>query len=346
MIRWLGRGLAAILAVAFAVTAGAFWWLVEDYQRFVDTPLISSEQGLDYRFPPGASLARLTQDFTAAGLWNGPIDPYWIRLLGRQDRLAQRLQAGDYHFEPGLRPHALLQKLATGDVVRFQVTLVEGLRFDELRRTLERQPRLKSETKGLPVDQLMARIGHPGEHPEGRFLAETYQFTTGTSDTAILQRAYRDLDAVLQREWAARADPLPYQDPYQALIMASIIEKETAIASERPMVAGVMVRRLQKGMRLQTDPTVIYGLGDAFDGNLRKVDLRRDTPYNTYTRTGLPPTPIATVGAAAVRAALHPADGTALYFVATGDGGHTFSTTLAEHNRAVQAYLRKQRGGQ
>ena len=341
-MRWLRRGIAALIALAFAIGGGTLWWLVQDYQRFVQTPLVTAEQGIDYQFAAGSTLGQLSTDLGAAKLWNSPQDPYWFQLLARKDGLSQRLQAGDYHFPAGLRPYALLQKLADGDVVRHTVTLVEGLRFSELRQTLEQQPKLVSELKGLDPEQLMTRLGHPGEHPEGRFLAETYQFTTGTSDLAILQRAYRDLEKVLEREWAGRAAELPYKTPYEAVIMASIIEKETAIAAERPVIAGVMVRRLRKGMRLQTDPTVIYGIGEGFDGNLRRTDLRRDTPYNTYTRKGLPPTPIATTGVDAIHAALHPTTGKALYFVATGDGGHKFSATLKEHNRAVRAYLRKQ----
>jgi len=333
-MRWLG----ILFALLFAVAGGATWWLIQDYHRFVQTPLITDAQGLEYQLKPGSSLRGVVADFAAQGLWNSPQDPYWFRLIARKKQLAHKLQAGEYHFDAGSLPLQMLQKLASGDIIRYSVTLVEGLTFREMRRALEQTPRLKMTLKDMDDAELMATLGHPDQHPEGRFLAETYQFTAGTTDADILRRAYQDMQTLLDKEWQDRAPDLPYKDPYEALIMAAIIEKETAVPNERPRIAGVFVRRLQKGMRLQTDPTVIYGIGESFDGNLRRKDLTTDTPYNTYTRKGLPPTPIATPGPESIHAALHPADGNELYFVASGDGGHKFSATLKEHNKAVRKY--------
>ena len=336
------RWLRILLALLFALGGGATWWLIQDYQRFVRTPLVTTAAGLDYHLPAGSSLRRVSADFATLGLWNTPQDPYWFRLIARKRQLAHKLQAGEYHFDSGTLPLPILQTLASGDVTHYEVTLVEGLNFRDTRRALEQQPKLVAVLEGMTADQVMTVLGHPDQLPEGRFLAETYRYTAGSTDVAILRRAYRDMQTLLHREWQQRAPQLPYKTPYEALIMASIIEKETALPEERPRIAGVMVRRLQKGMRLQTDPTVIYGLGEDFDGNLRRRDLRSDTPYNTYTRSGLPPTPIATPGPDSIHAALHPAAGNELYFVASGNGGHQFSATLKQHNRAVRRYQLKQ----
>jgi len=340
-MRWLGM----ITALLFAVGGGTAWWLVQDYQHFVKTPLVTAEQGMDYHLPAGSSLRHVSADFADAGLWTSERDPYWFQLLARKGKLANRIQAGAYHFDSGMTPYQILQQLAAGRVTHYSVTLVEGWNFRELHAALEDQPKLVAVLEGMEPEQVMSVLGHPDQHPEGRFLAETYQYTAGATDVTLLKRAYRDMQQLLQREWDKRAPDLPYKTPYEALVMASIIEKETSVPAERPLIAGVFVRRLNKGMRLQTDPTVIYGLGEDFDGNLTRKHLRSDTAYNTYTRKGLPPTPIATPGPAAIHAALHPADGKALYFVATGTGGHKFSATLKEHNQAVRAYL-KQRASQ
>jgi UPF0755 protein len=339
------RLLKMLAALVIAIAGGSVWWLIQDYQQFVKTPLVTAEQGMDYHLPAGSSLRRVSADFAGAGLWRSPRDPYWFQLLARKGKLAGRIQAGAYHFDAGLTPYQVLQQLAAGRVTHYSVTLVEGWNFRELHAALEQQPKLVAVLEGMEPDQVMTVLGHPDEHPEGRFLAETYQYRAGATDVSLLKRAYRDMQHKLQREWDKRAPKLPYKTPYDALIMASIIEKETSVAAERPLIAGVFVRRLNKGMRLQTDPTVIYGLGEGFNGNLTRKDLRSDTPYNTYTRKGLPPTPIATPGPAAIHAALHPAAGKALYFVATGTGGHKFSANLKEHNQAVREYL-KQRAGQ
>jgi UPF0755 protein len=215
---------------------------------------------------------------------------------------------------------------------------VEGWTFRQLLSALRRHEAVRDTLDGLSDEAIMARLGYPGKHPEGRFLPETYQFPRGTSDLEFLRRAYDGMQRALAAAWQGRAEDLPLDSPHEALVLASIVEKETGLASERARIAGVFVRRLRRGMRLQTDPTVIYGLGEAFDGNLRRRDLAADTPYNTYTRAGLPPTPICLPGKAAIEAVMHPAHGTSLYFVARGDGSHQFSDTLEAHNRAVQKY--------
>jgi UPF0755 protein len=223
-------------------------------------------------------------------------------------------------------------------VVQYPLTLVEGWTFRQVMEALQADERLEHLIEDPSAEAVMARLGRRGVHPEGRFFPDTYHFTRGSSDLDILKRAHAAMERVLAEEWEARADGLPIESPDEALILASIIEKETGLASERAEIAGVFVRRLRLGMRLQTDPTVIYGLGDDFDGNLRRADLRNDHPYNTYVHAGLPPTPIALPGREAIRAALNPADGETLYFVARGDGSHAFSVTLEEHNRAVRKY--------
>jgi UPF0755 protein len=228
-------------------------------------------------------------------------------------------------------------------VIQYPLTLVEGRTFRQALAVIASDPVLVADIGALTDEEIIARIGHPGVHPEGRLFPDTYLFPRGMGALDLVKRAYGRMEAVLAEEWDKRAPGLPFKDPYEALILASIVEKETGLAAERPEIAGVFVRRMQKGMRLQTDPTVIYGLGAAFDGNLRRVDLTTDTPYNTYTRGGLPPTPIALPGREAIHAVLHPAAGDSLYFVAKGDGSHAFSATLDEHNRAVRRY---QLGGQ
>jgi UPF0755 protein len=237
----------------------------------------------------------------------------------------------------------LLELLVSGKTRLVPVTIIEGWTFAQMREALARHPSLRQETAGKTPEEVMALIGSPGLFPEGQFFPDTYFTSKHTSDLDILRQAHKKMRSVLESEWNGRMVNLPLNSPEEALILASIVEKETGRASERPAIAGVFIRRLQKGMRLQTDPTVIYGMGDQFHGNLRKDDLRRDTPYNTYTRGGLPPTPIALPGRDAIHGALHPSEGTHLFFVAKGDGTHTFSTTLEEHERAVDQFQRNQR---
>jgi len=267
------------------------------------------------------------------------LDPIRLRVLARLTGTASRLRAGEYRIEPGQTPAGLLKQLAEGRVILYRVTLVEGMTLEQARDVLAQHPAVLPDGFGLSASELMAALGDPGRMAEGFFLPETYAFPRGTSDIEILRMAHQAMMDELDKLWPGREPELPLKSPEQAVILASIVEKETGKASERPRIAGVFVNRLRKGMRLQTDPTVIYGLGPAFDGNLRRRDLAADTPWNTYTRAGLPPTPIALPSRAALHAALHPEATRALYFVADGTGGHTFSETLDAHHRAVRRYI-------
>jgi len=268
------------------------------------------------------------------------------RLLARELDVAAHIKVGEYALEPGLTPRQLLTRMREGKVISYRFTIVEGWTMRDLRAALSRaEPPLTQTVAEFDDAELMARLDRAGIHPEGRFLPETYAYIRGDTDLDLLRHAADALDNALATAWQARAPDLPLHSPEDALILASIIEKETGISAEREQIAGVFARRLKLGMRLQTDPTVIYGMGSAYSGNIRRVDLLTDTPYNTYTREGLPPTPIAMPGAASLHAAVHPAKGDSLYFVAVGDGSgrHVFSRTLAEHNRAVAAYVRRYR---
>ncbi len=323
-------GLALLLV---AVAAGALW-LKLDYDRFLETPL-AVDSPLVFEIARGDSLQGVARGLAAEGLLERPGYLVW---LGRESGLAGRIQPGEYRIEPGVRPAQLLERFTRGAVIQYPVTIVEGWTVPQLRAYLRGLEFLQHTLDGVPDADLLATLDLPPGHPEGRFLPDTYHFPRGTPDRAVLRRAYQAMADYLAKVWERRDPDLPLKTPYDALILASIVEKETGLASERPQIAGVFIRRLQRGMRLQTDPTVIYGMGADFDGNIRRRDLRRDTPYNTYTRKGLPPTPIALPGRAAIEAVLHPAPGDALYFVARGDGSHQFSATLAEHNRAVRKY--------
>jgi peptidoglycan lytic transglycosylase G len=321
----------ALLGLVLVVLALGFY-----SYRYLNQPMIFDDQSIDIAAGSGFSTitARLQQQglISQSKTWK-----IYARLTGK----ATRVQAGEYLFESGLSPVAMLDKLVRGDVVKHQITLVEGWTFKQLLQALAAEEKLEHQLTELKVAEIMAKLGYEKEHPEGRFFPDSYQFTSGTSDEDILRRAYLRLSTILEEEWQQRDKDLPYKNAYQALIMASIVEKETGQASERPEIAGVFVRRLQKGMRLQTDPTVIYGLGDSYKGNIRRKHLKQPTPYNTYVIRGLPPTPIAMVGREAIHAALHPKDGKSLYFVAKGDGSHFFSDTLAQHNKAVRRYQLK-----
>jgi UPF0755 protein len=296
---------------------------------------IPLEAPLLFEITKGQGITAVARALSGKGLLERPI---YLRVEAVRLRLAGRLQAGVYELVPGLTPRDILQRFVRGEVKRYRFTVVEGSTFAELRARIASLPGVKQTSAGLGDEALMAQMGSSGRAPEGRFFPSTYEYLHHTEDLALYRRAYREMQRVLAAAWQARRPDLPYRSPDEALIMASIIEKETGLAAERAQIAGVFVRRLQRGMRLQTDPTVIYGLGDAFDGNLRKRDLLRDTPFNTYTRAGLPPTPIALPGEAAILAALNPAPGKALYFVARGDGSHEFTASLAAHQRAVRQY--------
>lgn len=326
--------LAILVPLVVAGLVGGALWL--DYRAFLDEPLPAREAEPYFVIPKGTSLRGVAERLVADGHLR---QPYYFLALAHLSDQAARIQAGEYGWPPGTRPADLLARFASGRVVQHSITLVEGRTFRQAVAALVADERLAGELAGLDDGEIMARLGRPDDHPEGRFFPDTYSFPRDTERLAVLRRALARMDEVLAAEWAERAADLPLATPYEALILASIIEKETGRAGERAEIAGVFVRRLRRGMRLQTDPTVIYGLGEDYDGRLRKVDLRTDTPYNTYVRHGLPPTPIALPGRAALHAALHPADGEALYFVSKGDGSHHFSATLSEHNRAVRRYI-------
>jgi UPF0755 protein len=320
----------AILA-ALAVLLVAGGWLA----YFAVTPLDVPEAARDFQVRKGRSLRGVSSDLAAAGVLREPWSFLWLgRVLGRSDDL----QAGGYELPARATPYRLLEMMSKGEVTQAQITFIEGWTFAQVRAALAAHPRVSHQTAGLSDMEILVRIGVRESHPEGLFFPDTYFFSPGASDLKILERAYHTLKARLTALWAARAPGLPYRNPYDALIMASIVEKETGLESEREMIAAVFVNRLRRQMRLQTDPTVIYGLGESFDGNLRKRDLETDTPYNTYTRAGLPPTPIAMPGGRALEAALRPARSNALYFVARGDGSSEFSSSLDDHNRAVRRY--------
>jgi UPF0755 protein len=251
---------------------------------------------------------------------------------------ASNIKAGEYLLDVDLTPSKLLQKFTSGDVVKRQITFLEGWTFRQILEELKRNTTIDITSKDLSSNIIMEKLGFGGEYPEGRFFPDSYRYEKGTTDLTILQKAHERMGMILQEEWQQRDTNLPYKNSYDALIMASIIEKETGAPSERSRIASVFINRLKKGMPLQTDPTVIYGMGDSYKGNLTRADLQRDTPYNTYVRTGLPPTPIANPSREAIHAALHPASDSALYFVGKGDGTHYFSQTLTEHNKAVRQY--------
>jgi UPF0755 protein len=322
-----------LLVSLAALGAGgwALWWVYQPLRLAAPTVDLSIEAGTLPR-----SVAQAVRD---AGVDVQPELLYlWFRVSG-QDRA---IKAGSYELETGITPHRLLSKLARGEESLRALTLVEGWNFRQLRAALAKEDVLKPDTKGLADEAVMSLLGRAGQHPEGRFFPDTYTFAKGSSDVAVLRRALRAMDKRLAAAWAQRSPQAAVKTPDEALILASIVEKETGKAADRPLVAAVFNNRLRAGMPLQTDPTVIYGMGTAFDGNLRKKDLQTDTPWNTYTRAGLPPTPIAMPGKASLIAAVQPPATDALYFVAKGDGSSHFSANLDEHNRAVNKYQRGQ----
>lgn len=321
-----------LLGVALLIGGVIFaWdWLHRPISGLADNPI--------YEVPRGASLASVAHDLQQRGWLKYPhVWRAWVRYR----HLAGSIKAGEYALQPGLTPNSLLQLFTSGEVILHSITFIEGSTFKDLRHNLEQHADLQQTLATLSDSELMQRLKLGDLKAEGQFFPDTYQYPKGTADLEILTIAQRRMQRELDAAWAMRATDLPISTPYEALILASIVEKETALPSERPMIAGVFVERLERGMKLQTDPTVIYGLGSGYDGNLHKDDLLRDSPYNTYTRSGLPPTPICLPSAEALLAAVNPQRTGALYFVATGhgDGGHYFSRNLDEHNAAVQRYL-------
>jgi UPF0755 protein len=312
-----------------------------DMLLFMTTPL-SLKEPVVYEFRPGASMSTMARDLHRQGI---VYRPAYLSIYTRITGKARQLKAGEYPIEPGTTPYQLVGDMVKGKVRQYSLTLVEGWTFWQMMEHIEQSELLEHRLRGLSDAQIMEKIGHPGEHPEGRFYPDTYHFPKGLDDVQILQRAYSEMQRRLLQAWQQRSVGLPFETPYEALILASIVEKESALPSERTRIAGVFINRLRKGMRLQTDPTVIYGLGKNFDGDIRFRDLRGDTPYNTYTRKGLPPTPIAMPGQGAIDAVMHPDSTEYLYFVARGDesGSHVFSETLEQHQAAVDKYQRKRR---
>jgi UPF0755 protein len=323
------RFIVSFLVLAALLGGGVTWWLNHDMELNASTVDLSVEPGTPVR-----AMAQLVSD---AGVDVNPMLLYWwFRLSGQ----ARQIRAGSYELEPGTSPRSLLRKLVRGEEALRAVTLVEGWNFTQVRAALLKAEQLSPDSKDLPDYLIMKVLGKPGVAPEGRFFPDTYTYAKGSSDLALLKRAMRAMDKQLNFAWNQRRSDTPLGTPEQALILASIVEKETGRANDRSMIAGVFVNRLRMGMMLQTDPTVIFGMGQAFDGNLRRRDLQKDTPWNTYTRAGLPPTPIAMPGKPALLAAVQPAATKALYFVARGDGSSEFSANLEEHNRAVNKYQR------
>ncbi len=328
-----------IIAICFIVSAVAFIALIIDAYRIIHSPLSTTEP-IVVQFDAGSSLHALIGQLQADKLltWRGA---KYFKLYTRLTGQDARLQAGEYTLAPNQSINDLLEKMQSGEVTLYAFTIIEGWNIKQLRTALADNAAIK-QTLDANVDNndLLQLLGFTPGHPEGQFYPDTYKFPRGTSDVDFLKRAYEQMQATVTRLWGEREANLPYNNAYEALIMASIIEKESAVAEERPLISAVFVNRLRKKMRLQTDPTVIYGMGDAYDGDIRYRDLRTDTPYNTYTRAGLPPSPIAMPSEAAIYAALHPADSDYLYFVSRNDGSHVFSKTLAEHEAAVDQYQR------
>ncbi|MDD1014811.1 endolytic transglycosylase MltG [Pseudomonas rubra] len=305
----------------------------------LEQPLhVSQEQLLDV--PTGTTPNRMFYRMQNDGVLE---DAFWLRLYWRFNMAGVPLHTGEYRMTPGMTVRELFEVWRRGEVVQYTLTLVEGWNFRQVRAALAKHEKIKKTIDGLNDAEVMDKLGHPGVFPEGRFFPDTYRFVRGMSDVEFLQQAYARLEEVLAKEWAERSSDVPYRDPYQALIMASLVEKETGVAQERGQIAGVFVRRMRIGMLLQTDPTVIYGMGERYNGKITRADLREPTPYNTYTNAGLPPTPIAMVGREAIHAALNPTPGSSLYFVARGDGSHVFSDDLDAHNSAVREYQIKRR---
>jgi len=308
---------------------------------YVSSPLEVTKLPADIEIPPGTGFRAAVAQLDRAGV---KVRPLHFEALARAMRRERDIKAGNYLIAGPITPMELLQKLTRGDVAQAEVRLIEGWTFSQFRTALDSSPDLRHDTSGLEDTDVLGRIQATEGHPEGLFFPDTYLFARGSSDIAVLRRAYRAMQRHLRAEWDARAPSVPYASPYDALIMASIIEKETGQAGERDQIAGVLVNRLRIGMRLQVDPTIIYGLGATFDGNLKKIHLLTDGPYNTYTRVGLPPTPIAMPGRASLHAAVQPAKTDALYYVSRGDGTSQFSRSVREHNEAVTKYqLKKKR---
>jgi len=327
-----------LLGVSVILSSLAVGLAVMEYNAYKKVPLKFSGAQFNFEIKKGMTLTSVAKHLSQQGILE---NPRYLRWMAKWLGVANELKAGEYAFPAGTTTLAFLNKVVTGDVIQYSMTIVEGWNFRQLLNATKKNTHLLQTIKKGDHKQIMTKLGYSGEHPEGRFYPDTYFFPKNTTDIEFLKRAYLAMVNKLEQEWKNRVGALPFDTAYEGLILASIVEKETAQPSERKAIAGVFVRRLEKNMRLQTDPTVIYGIGEKYDGNIRLSDLKRDTPYNTYRRKGLPPTPIAMPGGEAINAAFHPQDGEELYFVAKGDGSHYFSSTLKEHNNAVIKYQLK-----
>lgn len=330
------RHLLGLLVVLLVLALGAGVLLLDARRELLKPLSISEHQTLELK--PGSRLRDAVSLMRERGLFEARRQGLYLEFWARANGQAAQIKAGEYVLDPGLSSLDVLALLVGGKTMLYELRIIEGLRFDQALKLIADHPVLVHTLADTRAETVMAAIGQPEMHPEGRFFPDTYRFPKGTSDVVILRQAFGAMDRLLQENWARRAPGLPYARPDDALTMASIVEKETGVPEERARIAGVFVRRLKLGMRLQTDPTVIYGIGEMFDGNLRKRDLLADGPYNTYKRAGLPPTPICLPGRAAVEAALNPAAGDELFFVSRGDGSHQFSVTLEQHDAAVRRY--------
>ena len=339
MLKLFNKGLPAIFTIASIMLLLGFYFSAKIYsQMHAEITLTEPETII---FSRGSSIRTLANQLIEKNLLE---NKNYFLIWGKLNRQETRLQAGEYVIAPGLSLAELLNNMVDGHVVQHELALIEGYTFRQILETIWQNSIITKQLENLSDEEIMTALGHKGEHPEGRFYPDTYYISRGVSDIELLNRAYDEMARILEEEWQQREENLPLKSPYEALILASIVEKESAIAEERPLIAGLFINRLRKKMRLQTDPTVIYGIKN-YDGNIRFRDLRKDTPYNTYTRHGLPPTPIALPGREAIHATLHPDKTKYLYFVAYGDGSgkHVFSTNLKDHEKAVDLYQRKKR---
>jgi UPF0755 protein len=327
---FIKKFLGGILVVVALAVAGISFWAHQ--------PIVGADrQSIDFSIKPGSGVRSSTQQFANAGV---PVNPTLLSLLARITGKSARLKAGNYELKPGTTPLELIEQLVRGEFAQESLSIIEGWTFRQMRQAIAAHPALKHDTSALSDKELLAKVAPSYSAPEGLFFPDTYLFAKGASDLQIYKQAHALMLKHLEDEWARRSPSVPYKTPYEALIMASIIEKETGQKTERDRIAAVFVNRLKRGMLLQTDPTVIYGMGEKFQGNIRKRDLTADTPYNTYVRVGLPPTPISLPGTESLAAALNPADTDALYFVSRGNGTSEFSSNLNDHNRAVNKYQR------
>lgn len=326
--------LSGILILLLSFVIG---WMWMDYKNSLTKPVIS-EQPVSFEIEKGDTFSQITEKLIQNDV---KINSLWFKLLAYQKDMAHKLKAGEYQLNPGLTPSELLIILVSGKAKQYSITFPEGWTFKQIQKEIKQNSKIKHTLDKLDDTAILAKLGSNEKHPEGLFFPDTYYFDKNSTDISLLQRAYFKMQQTLKQEWQNKALDLPLKTPYEALILASIVERETGAPSERQTIAGVFIRRLRKGMLLQTDPTVIYGMGENYKGDIRYKDLKAPTPYNTYVIKGLPPTPIAMPGKEAIHAVLHPAKGNSIYFVSRGDGSHVFSATLKDHNNAVNTFQRK-----